>query len=347
MDKNINATRICSMETRDKIRSALMNRDPNNLNKIFTNEHKQVLLGSIMGDATLTQNGVNCYFDEIHSMRQYEYLKWKEQYFNIFNGKIVEKKNTDKKTGKNHPAVRLSTSSLPVFTRNRKMFYPDGKKCITIEILNKINELGLTIWYLDDGHVSLPDDIIMISTDAFTYDEHLIMQEWFKERFNVNPEIKKRNETYYIVFNVDDSRKLLGIFKTIFNKYDLPEAMRYKLGTLWEGNAKNIEVAKENLRSRKRKYNNKVKEINRNRKEMKYKPIIKQIRELYWIEGFPMSKIAKQLNYSPTGILKLMKKYNIQRRNRSEANSGEKNGFYGKKHKQESIDMMLKTRWGK
>lgn len=280
----------------------------------------QVIIGSVLGDASIIQNGTNAYFEETHSLKQQDYLAWKNQYLHTFNGRIKDKIVINKRLNRIYPHVRLSTSTLPRMTEFRKVFYPDGKKIISNDILFSIDELGLTVWYLDDGHVSLPDDIITISTDAFTYDEHLIIKKWFKKRFNVNAEIKKRNATYYVTFNVSDSRKLLAIFKEVFNIYGIPYSMRYKLGTLWDGNTENIKIARENLRGRKRKYNEKLKQINRLQKEAKYSPIIEQVRELYLNNQLDAYQIAHKMNYSPAGIYKLMKKFNVPRRTKSEAN---------------------------
>jgi len=336
-----------SMETREKIRRTLTNKDPENLQELFTEDHKQVLLGSVIGDASLRPSTINSSFEETHGVNQRKYLLWKNEYLNIFNGKVKNKLNKNKKLNKIYPAVRLSTSSLPTITKYRKMFYPDGKKIINLDILNQLNELGLAVWYLDDGHVCLLENLVVISTDCFTYEEHKIMRRWFNGRFGVIPRISKRKGKYYLTFDREDSDKLFEIFKKVFGKYNIPDNMYYKLGHSWSGNSERIEIARKKKYASRQKWRDKRREIKQAKKREIYQKLTDRIRYFYWNKGLTPIQIGKKLGYAKAGIYKLMKTYNIPRRSRSEANSGKRNGFYGKKQSKESIQKMLKTRWGK
>lgn len=61
-----------------------------------------------------------------------------------------------------------------------------------------------------------------------------------------------------------------------------------------------------------------------------------QLNSLYWAEGLSQNQIAQRVGLSQSMIQVLMKKYGITSRSRSEAESGIKNHFYGKRHSDES-----------
>lgn len=110
---------------------------------------EQVLLGSLCGDGGLYKHtgysGV-C-FVEYHNIKQSKYLFWKkeflEQEFNI---------NIRKRKGYNQ-VILCSSYAHSILIDYHKLFYPSGKghKIILTKILNKLNPLGLAIWYQDDG----------------------------------------------------------------------------------------------------------------------------------------------------------------------------------------------------
>lgn len=336
-----------SIETRRRISEGKLKKDPKNLYEIFTEDHKQVLFGSIIGDGGLEKgNATNFYFSETHSIKQKDYLEWKLKFLKIFNAKLKERVSKNYKLNRNYRQILLKTSCFPSLTKLRDLFYPSNKKTISINILNQLNELGLTIWYLDDGHVTIPESLIRLSTDGYAYEENILIQKFFKEKWNTNPNIGKRNEKYYyLLFNAKDSKKLLTVFKKILKKYNVPESMFYKLGNLWEGNEKKIKIARKKKNTYKRKWRRKKSKENKERKLKELKIKGKKIRKLYWDNGLSSTQVGKIMGYSSGGIRKIMKQLNIPIRTASEAQSGERNPFYGRHHTKESREKISKNRW--
>ncbi|MFZ3077917.1 MAG: hypothetical protein WA139_05650 [Candidatus Aenigmatarchaeota archaeon] len=320
-----------------------MSKNPENLSEEFTEDCRQVLLGSLLGDGSLScGNGKNYYMEEVHCLKQKEYLLWKNSYFRIFNGK------TRFKTNKNYRSFALKTLSYPILTDYYKLFYPNRTKTVSEDILNQLKELGLTVWYLDDGHITTLEDMIRLATDGYSYKENNLIQKHFTEKWGLHPYVGKRNgKYYYILFNKRDSEKLLEIFKKVFRKYKIPESMFYKLGSFWKGNAKKIEDARKNKNEYKRSWRKKRSEISKKKKlkELALKGL--KIRKLYWEKGMDSAKIGRIMGYSGGGIRKIMRKLDIPRRTPSEVHSGERNGFYRKHHGKESRIKISRNRWGK
>ncbi|WP_420489735.1 hypothetical protein [Neobacillus drentensis] len=111
--------------------------------------------------------------------KQIDYLNWKKEKLSTF---IVMDKPTVSisKSKYNHsPIYSWNTISHPFLTKLRAELYPNDKKSVSIEWLNQIDELALAVWYLDDGTQNKRYGTISLATNCFSYEEHLIMQEWF------------------------------------------------------------------------------------------------------------------------------------------------------------------------
>lgn len=109
---------------------------------------REMLLFMAFGDGCITKSG---YFSMRHCLAQKEYLQWKDKLLN---------KNGIKTTGlyfvsnNNYGAYETRTYTHKFIKLYRKVLYTPNKKYSKIKILNKLNSLGLAIWYLDDGGIS-------------------------------------------------------------------------------------------------------------------------------------------------------------------------------------------------
>ncbi len=306
-------------------------------------DKKQVLIGSVLGDGYLIENGQNCYFEETHSIKQEDYLQWKRNYFP--KSKISYRVFNNYKLGKKYQAVKLRAPNAPHFTELREVFYPNGKKVLPKELLNKINELGLTVWYLDDGHINLLSNLINISTDNYSFDENYLIKEFLEKKWGMKVKVAKRKNKYYLTFDRIASDKMLSILEKIFEKYCIPESLKYKLGRLWEGNKEKLEEEKRKKNKYKKAWRAKKRKTRLKEKSKKQKERLDRIKELYYKKEKSLYEVAQELGYgSHVTILKIMKKHRLKRRNLSEACSGDKNGFFGKRHSKETKKKISKAK---
>ncbi|MEK6820204.1 MAG: hypothetical protein AABX71_00655, partial [Nanoarchaeota archaeon] len=113
-----------------------------------------------------------------------------------------------------------------VFNYYRKLFYLNNRKIITKEILEQLNPKSLAIWVCDDGSYDNTQGYIVLCTNAYSLEEHKLMKEFFKEKFELDPTIGFRNNKYYFLrFKQQDSKKLIEIIKPF-----IPKCMGYKIG---------------------------------------------------------------------------------------------------------------------
>lgn len=107
---------------------------------------------------------------------------------------------------------------LPMYNE----LYSTGKKRITKEYLEALTDLGLAVWFMDDGSCGGRDGIKCVSptaslhTQGYSLEEVRLIVEFFKTRYGWNPHIShddrmSGDKGYYLTFCVSETRELLEI----------------------------------------------------------------------------------------------------------------------------------------
>jgi len=194
---------------------------------LISQEEHNLIIGSLMGDASIRQREKNSCFRFTHSIKQREYAEFKRKILNNFN--ISEFREVKRRIGDNliH-AIDFATRTHPIFNYYRSLFYQNGRKIITKEILNQITAKSLAYWICDDGSFCKKQEYFIICTNSYTLEEHKLMKQFFIEKFKLNPVIGFRDQKYYYLrFNKEDSKKLIEIIKPF-----IPQSMKYKIGEI-------------------------------------------------------------------------------------------------------------------
>lgn len=207
----------------------------NDLSKLTRKERRSALIGMVLGDASLYRQsgsqGTDATVLKItHSIKQRAYLEWKRDIIQpMFDYplNIIETYNQAK--GKRYPVAKLLTRSNPQLKRLRKIMYDaTGTKRVTPQLLNALDDRAVAIWYCDDGCLSTTvgrGATVMLATNNFTYQEHLLMQEWFADVYGVYFNINRhKSGTYNLRRGISDAHKLLDRIAP-----HIIEPMRYKV----------------------------------------------------------------------------------------------------------------------
>lgn len=235
----------------DNLLSAYLNKSPNSIrikasrlkskkdsstyriNLELTPIEEQVILGGLMGDlhCRLTHTSKNARVEGGHGSNQGEYLAYKVELLNRLKCVIRLSKEG---------AYYYQSKSFSCLNNLYELFYKNGKKIVNREVLNKINSFGLLIWYLDDGSYHLRDKSSRLHTNCFTYEEHLVMKEWFEQNFGISPTIHKFKDqvgktVYYLNFSVSETIKLYDLFRD----FEIPECMKYKFNFTYQSHLPN------------------------------------------------------------------------------------------------------------
>jgi hypothetical protein len=220
---------------------------------------KQVLLGTILGDAHLPRSSKNASYSCGHSPKQKDYLYWVAKILNQ-NFKIrISFYNREKH---NQKIYIVSTPCSPILTNLHNIFYRKSQKpnrnwekIVNPEILEQLDPLGLAVWYCDDGTYTVRDKSCALMTQGFTYNENLILKDYFLNNWKIKCIVQKdyrksHNKTYYkLVFHKEEACKFLTLITDF-----IPESMVYKLGHLSEKNKKTMDSEDKRYKAISRKW---------------------------------------------------------------------------------------------
>lgn len=182
-------------------------------NIALSQDEQQIVFGGLLGDATLRKKQNSIRFCQ--SIKQKEYLKWK---YSFFNDNVSEITTQNYQQGWTTIAFSLQNNHHVLdnfYHRIRKIVTDkNGDKKITREYLNLLNPLGLAVWWMDDGCLSIHkgNRYGKLCTHGFSYEENLIIRQYFKEVWDIEVDIKIEKKKYYFCrLNTENLKKLISI----------------------------------------------------------------------------------------------------------------------------------------
>lgn len=199
------------------------------MNSISKNT-EQVIIGGLLGDSCVTKNDkYNSCLTIVHGPKHLDYLKFKYNFF--FEDGLTTKRGIytkiqhNKKTNKDYLAYGFFTKSMEVFSEYRTEFYIKNKKTITREILNKLEPLGLAVWFMDDGNRNIRwhtkknglntihSRSLVMNIQGFSFEEAEIIKEYFSGKWLVNVKVYKQRNKPILYINAENSNKFINIIE--------------------------------------------------------------------------------------------------------------------------------------
>lgn len=175
-----------------------------------------VLVGTLLGDANLQVVGNQ--FPQLkmgHCLAQEEFIWWKYEQLRCLYAS----------------SPRLSGDMWWSWSRNCKelvdfyrVFYPQGKKVVTPEILSLVDDLALAVWFMDDG--SRHGCGLRLNLGGLTDDEYRLIREWLCDRGFPTTIHRDASCLNYLKLYMND--KTSKVFQDRCGRYFIP-CMRYKL----------------------------------------------------------------------------------------------------------------------
>jgi len=192
----------------------------------ITDTQKQIIFGSLLGDSWLEHNpnAWNSHYRVActHSLQQSAYLYFKYEYLqNLCPAPPRLKRKHGQVIG-----VIFNTCSHPSFDDIASLITKPGLnlKWITSKWLNEIGELGLAIWYMDDGSCS-GNASCRIHTEGFSETENYLLSGWLAGRFGISAKVKfYKNSYYYLSLAGSERDRLFDLIRPY-----IPNCMNYKL----------------------------------------------------------------------------------------------------------------------
>jgi len=192
----------------------------------LTQKQKEILVGTLLGDACLEKNGHNVRLRIEHSLHQKDYLQWK---YTAFSSIVSRKPRLVSSKGgraeKAYERLHLSTFSLPELCVYQHKFYNRKRKIIPHDILELLKSpLSLAVWHMDDGYKRNDCNAFRISTDSFKWNGQKLLQNCLKKNFNLKVTIHRKGKFW----NIYIPNPVAKDFCKIVRPYIIP-SMMYKI----------------------------------------------------------------------------------------------------------------------
>lgn len=188
----------------------------------FNKESRNLIIGMLLGDGTISNNNV---FKLSHGYKQKEYIKWKINLLNQYGIKNNGLKEYVSKNGYNTGDIVYYSqlSIIPFIKVLRRVIYKPIKNYAKRKLLNRLNKLGIAIWYMDDGCINIRktgDKIhgfyIRIATCLQKEDNQVII-DYFKEVWDISfyqfKEGRPGKNTYSLCCGTQEGIKFIEIVK--------------------------------------------------------------------------------------------------------------------------------------
>jgi recombination protein RecA len=200
-------------------------------------EFMSAVVGMVLGDGyicPITKRNPNARISLGHGMKQEDYLRYKLSILEYLTRTSSYYKTCfNKKTDKFYNSISGSSMCHPFYSKVRRMMYDDsGRKLVSRGILNLLDPVGLSLWYMDDGckHVDGRGggrkDSIELSTCSFNMDEHIVILDYFRDVWGIDTRIHTKKSDKYLKLYINNSNALK--FMSLVEPY-IHESMSYKI----------------------------------------------------------------------------------------------------------------------
>lgn len=193
----------------------------------FTDEQKQLALGTFLGDAYTKNIGKTTFMSINHCIAQKEWALKKAEFLSPFVVGIKESLNIK------YPVINIRTCCHQDLNFLNDMYidHPNPTKmCKRLKIVPEgldkyFTPLTLAAWYLDDGCIK-KNNIMFFATEGFNLESNLNLIKYMKNCFDVNVDLKMGKGQYYLRVERIESIKIYYLIKDLSI---IPDCMRYKL----------------------------------------------------------------------------------------------------------------------
>jgi len=192
----------------------------------LTQAQIEIIYGTLMGDSCRLGNGIKFKQSVIH--KDYIY-----HLYEIFKNHCVE--NSVKEQDYFDKRYDKTYKTFSFYTRNHRQikaicdkFYVNNQKRISEDILNNLSIRSIAYWFMDDGCSDINRNgrtkekinlgACRLYTCSFSYDENLMIQKFFKEKFGLFCEIRFKcdnGKNPYLVFLTKDA----NLFREMISEY--------------------------------------------------------------------------------------------------------------------------------
>jgi DNA-directed RNA polymerase beta subunit len=166
------------------------------VNERLSYTQEQLLYGGLLGDSHVAKNG---YLSLTHGAKQSGYLWFKYKVFKPLCGQSPGMYH-DESGGSVRDKIHFHTRAHGSMFAARRLCYVGGRKTLSQEWLDKVDVMGLAIWFFDDGSMKVAKGkktvTITLSTECFSASEIEMLRDWLADKWELNTYTSRCNKKY-------------------------------------------------------------------------------------------------------------------------------------------------------
>jgi len=172
----------------------------------LTGRQTDIIVGSILGDGTISKPRTNSRFRKKQSADKLAYLEWLADELRPYAYKVSPIKSKEKLIGGSRGRIAsreaveeylaghcVETVQHPTWTALYHYWYPGGKKQVPSDLT--LNPFRIAIWFFDDGANHADKRTAILCTQSFTLEEADFLLSKLKD-FDITGKVTKRTSTY-------------------------------------------------------------------------------------------------------------------------------------------------------
>lgn len=168
---------------------------------------RQVLVGTVLGGSSLVKSAKSVNY---HLSMRDKNMKWLEY-------KMAEMPDyfADSTIFYSGGTYRCNSISCSELTEFQKLMYSESRRLITMEILDKLMDIGIAVWFLDSGSKTGRNrKNAYINTTRFG-NKAKVIEKYFNE-IDMPCKLNKDSKRTKVLFTVDGT---LSLLKTIAHRF--------------------------------------------------------------------------------------------------------------------------------
>ncbi len=165
------------------------------ISKLLNTDQLQIILGSYLGDGHLIQpkQEVNSYSLKFtQGIKQLDYLNWKMKAFGLTNPNLVKSGYTEKMS-------IYQSSQVSNFILDKDPFSL---------VIEELTPLGLAIWAMDGGSFNKNNNVFILHSNSFSFQQNMQLQEMLLKLFNISSAVVLNGKSHWQLHISEKSRKV-------------------------------------------------------------------------------------------------------------------------------------------
>ncbi len=213
----------------------------NNINYI-SNSQKQLILGSLLGDSSLSfvlnkKNYTEYRFQTNHCELQKDYLIHKANILNCKYYNYIYKENSSSFSKAGNKYYTMCYCNKYELEKIYSLTHYLSKKVVSNKWLNELTEEAIAYWFMDDGSSSITrlnnngsirDLNVSLNTQGFSEEENIILINFLLNKFSISSTLSRKKYDSGIKFFIRIKSSSVNNFMNLIEPY-IVDCMKYKI----------------------------------------------------------------------------------------------------------------------